>query len=211
MKLDYKRTFFVGLAFMSICAFWQLYDSIIPKILTYSFNMEPTARGVIMALDNVLAIFMLPLFGAISDRISPPFGKRIPFIFCGTVVSVAAMMMLPFADRSGNFTWFIIALAIVLIAMGTYRSPAVALMPDLTPKPLRSKANAVINLMGALGGVYTLAMISLTVGEDANYLPVFSAVAVMMILAVLILVFTVREKKLARELAPILEEAEKNS
>lgn len=200
MKLNYKRTFFIGFAFMSICAFWQLYDGIIPLMLKNTFGLGETVTGVIMAADNVLALIMLPLFGALSDRIKTPLGKRTPFILCGTVAASVLMILIPVADLRANFVLFFISLGLVLVAMGTYRSPAVALMPDLTPKPLRSQANAVINLMGALGGIYSLAMISFLVGEDGDYLPVFISVMALMIIAVALLLLTIRENKLAAEL-----------
>ena len=202
MRLNYKRTFFVGLAFLSICAFWQLYDNIIPLMLKNTFGLGETVTGVLMAMDNVLALFLLPLFGAFSDRVNTPLGKRTPFIIVGTVVAVTFMIFIPIADSQGNMILFLISLGIVLVAMGSYRSPAVALMPDLTPKPLRSKANAVINLMGAVGGVFALGMIKLLVSEkQPNYMPVFLSVIAIMILAVVILLFTIKEKKLTREVS----------
>lgn len=203
MKLNYKRTFLVGLAFLSISAFWQLYDSLVPLILTGTFGMGETLRGVIMAADNVLALFLLPLFGGLSDRTRTPLGRRTPYILIGTAVAVSCMLILPISDRNVNLTLFLIALGVVLLAMGSYRSPAVALMPDLTPKPLRSKANAVINLMGALGGVYTLIMIKMLIPKDEHpdYLPVFVSVAALMVVAVVILVLTVRERKLSEQVA----------
>lgn len=156
MKLNYKRTFLVGLAFLSICAFWQMYDNIVPLILQGTFHLNETLTGAIMAADNVLAVFLLPLLGSLSDKVDTRWGKRTPFIVVGTVLAVVLMMLLPHADKTGNFVLFVISLFFLLIAMGLYRSPAVALMPDLTPKPLRSQANAIINLMGAVGGIYTL-------------------------------------------------------
>lgn len=198
MKLNYKRTFFVGLAFMSICAFWQMYDNIIPLMLKDTFGMGETVTGVVMAMDNVLALFLLPLFGALSDKVNTPFGKRTPLIVIGTVAAVISMSFIPYADKKSDITMFLIALGIVLVAMGSYRSPAVALMPDLTPKPLRSKANSVINLMGAVGGVYTLLMIKLLVSDDSKgYIPLFLSVSAIMIIAVVLLLVTIREKKLA--------------
>jgi maltose/moltooligosaccharide transporter len=202
VKLNYRRTFFIGLAFFSICAFWQLYDSIIPLILENTFGIGETLTGTIMALDNVLALFLLPLFGALSDRVDTRFGKRTPFIIFGTISAVIFTMMLPYADQTRNFILFFIALGATLLSMAVYRSPAVALMPDLTPKPLRSKANAVINLMGAAGAIYTLAMISLLIKkvDHPDYTTVFLSVTLLMVAAVLVLVLTIREKKLAKEL-----------
>ncbi len=197
MRLNYKRTFFVGFAFLSICAFWQMYDNIIPLILKKTFGLGETVTGVLMALDNVLALFLLPLFGSLSDRVNTPLGKRTPFICGGTLAAVVAMSFLPIANKAASLPMFMIALGVVLIAMGSYRSPAVALMPDLTPKPLRSKANAIINLMGAIGGVYALVMIKLLVKEGTAYQEVFLSVSVLMVIAVIILLLTIREKKLA--------------
>lgn len=200
MKFNYRRTFFIGLAFMSICAFWQLFDGLVPLMLENTFGLGETVTGIIMALDNILALFMLPFFGALSDRIKTPFGRRIPFIAVGTFFAVIFMIFIPIANERSNFTLFFVSLGMVLLAMGTYRSPAVALMPDLTPKPLRSKANAVINLMGALGGVYALIMIKLTVREDNNYINVYLTVIFLMVTAVLLLIFTIKEKKLVAEI-----------
>ena len=99
MKLNVKRTIFVGFAFFLICTFWQAYDTIIPKILTDKFGMSQTFSGVIMALDNVIALFMLPLFGAISDKCNSKRGRRTPFVFIGTVVAVIAFICLSFIDN----------------------------------------------------------------------------------------------------------------
>jgi len=159
--------------------------------------------GAIMAMDNVLAVFLLPIIGTLSDKVDTPLGKRSPFILCGTIAAVALMMLLPYADHAQNLWLFVVALGLTLIAMATYRSPAVALMPDLTPKPLRSAANAVINLMGAVGGVYSLLLIRFLVKseERPSYLPVFLGVAGIMLLAVVVLLVTIREKKLATQIA----------
>ena len=225
MKLNYKRTILVGFAFFLISAFWQAYDAIVPLILTNHFGLSQTFSGVVMSIDNVLAVFMLPIFGALSDKIMTRHGKRTPFIFIGTIIAVVAFIVLSLVssvqiqeitdagivseyndaykeyedtvdslnndksiseeerdakkndasakltsiipgliDRANKITFtniwplvgFILVLLVVLIAMATFRSPAVALMPDVTIKPLRSKANAVINLMGTAGGIIVL-------------------------------------------------------
>ena len=203
MKLNYRRTFFVGLAFLSIIAFWQLYDNIIPLILQNTFHLNETIIGAIMAMDNVLAVFLLPIIGTMSDKVDTKMGKRTPFIIGGTLVAVICMMLLPLADHYKLLGLFVVALALTLVAMAMYRSPAVALMPDLTPKPLRSSANAVINLMGAVGAIYALILIRVLVKKEENpsYLPVFIGVACMMLLAVVILVATINEKKIAAKIA----------
>ena len=165
MKLNYKRTFFIGLAFLSISGFWQMYDSIIPLMLQNTFHLGETVTGALMAMDNVLAIFLLPLFGTLSDKADTKIGKRMPFIVGGTLLAVTFLLLLSAADKKQSLVMFLSILFLLLLSMGLYRSPAVALMPDLTPNRLRSKANAVINLMGAVGGVYALIMIKLLVGD----------------------------------------------
>ena len=213
LKLNNKRTILVGLAFLSICAFWQMYNSVIPKILTYTFHLDETYSGIIMAADNVLALFLLPLFGAISDKSRSRMGRRMPFILCGTGCAVLLMMLLPILDNSyaaspsvTKLVLFIAVLGLLLVAMGTYRSPAVALMPDVPPKPLRSRANAIINLMGAVGGILYLGLaalmypVSKTKGVGhVSYRPLFFIVSMIMVAAVAILYLTIREPKLGEE------------
>ena len=194
MKLNNKRTVLVGLAFMSICAFWQVYDNVIPLILENTFHLSSTVTGAIMGIDNVLALFMLPLFGMLSDKTKTRIGRRMPYIVFGTIVAAVGFVVLLFAKQGENLVWFMSVLCIVLIAMSTYRSPAVALMPDVTIKPLRSKANAIINLMGAIGGALMLGATPLLVksGSD-NYFMLFISLSAFMVIAVAVLFFTVNE------------------
>ena len=202
MKLNYKRTVLIGMAFLTISAFWQMYDNVIPLILKNTFGLGETVTGAIMAADNVLALFLLPIFGALSDKVRTPIGRRMPFIITGTALAIIVLMILPFEDSTMNLTLFVDGLFILLISMGTYRAPAVALMPDLTPKPLRSKANAIINLMGAVGGVFTLVMIKILVGKGdrPDYYPLFLAVGILMIVGVTLLFITIKENKLRQEI-----------
>ena len=201
MKLNNKRTVMVGLAFMSICTFWQIYDNIIPLILENTFRMNAVLTGFIMGIDNILALFMLPLFGMLSDKTSTKIGRRMPYILGGTAIAAACVIVLPLAQKSSNLVLFMVALGVVLIAMSTYRSPAVALMPDVTIKPLRSKANAIINLMGAVGGALALGATTLFVAEGSdNYLPLFIALSLFMVLCVAGLTSTVNEPKAAAEM-----------
>ena len=201
MKLNTKRTILIGFAFLAISTFWQMYDNIIPLILKYSFHIGDTLSGGIMALDNIFALIMLPLFGAWSDKVNTKRGKRTPFILVGTIGACVFMLLLPAAANWQNLVLFVAALLMTLLFMSTFRSPAVSLMPDVTPKPLRSKANAIINLMGAIGVVLSLVFIMFLVGdgETPNYEPLFIAVAVVMILALLILLFKVDEGKFTEE------------
>ncbi len=207
MKLNTKRTILIGFAFMSICAFWQFYDNEIPKILKYTFNLGETFTGVVMALDNVLALFLLPLFGSVSDRTNTRIGKRMPFIIIGTVLATFLLTILIVVARpSGSLAFFVAVLLFLLIAMGIYRSPAVSLMPDLTPAPCRSSANAIINLMGTLGGIYILVMIKLLLKEaddpaKTNYIPLMISLILFMLIAVAVVALTIREKKIKDEIS----------
>lgn len=217
MKFSYKRTLLVGLAFLSIYSFWQMYDSVMPLILTKTFHLNEAVSGVIMAADNVLSLFMLPLFGALSDRTKSKLGRRTPYILFGTAVAIVFLNILPIIDNSYfvkasmlKLVLFVVVLGALLVAMSIYRSPAVALMPDVTPKPLRSKGNAMINLMGALGGASYLAIAAImypdskTSGlEHVNYQPLFIVISVIMAVSVIIMFATVREPKLAAETAEL--------
>ena len=292
MKLNYKRTVLVGFAFFLICAFWQVYDVTIAMTLTSKFGMSQTASGVVMALDNILALFMLPLFGGISDRCKAKSGRRTPFVRTGTILAVAFLMILSLVDNaqlknieaysrvndpatmeriydeqkdavlktpegvefvlSEEYTReafaqlttdsvtteknsfgrevevnlytrhvvparqacaaavshenpmtlviFLGVLLLLLISMATFRTPAVALMPDVTVKPLRSKANAVINLMGNAGGIIVLALgsvlaISKVQNAYMSYTPIYAIVGGIMLAALTIFLLTVREPK----------------
>ena len=213
MKLNNKRTILVGLAFLSICAFWQMYDSVVPLILTKTFHMNETFSGAIMAADNILALFLLPFFGSDSDKSQSKIGKRMPFILFGTGCAIILMTILPLLDNSyaaqpSGFKTasFVIVLGLLLVAMGTYRAPAVALMPDVTPKPLRSRANAIINLMGAVGGILYLGLAAVLYPASkthglahVSYRPLFLIVSLIMVTAVLILYLTIKEPKLEAE------------
>ena len=275
MKLNYKRTILVGFAFFLISAFWQAYDAIVPLALTNHYGLPQSISGVVMSIDNILAVFMLPLFGALSDKIMTKFGRRTPFIVLGTVAAVLSFVLLSVVngvqinklEESGiveNYEvaheaydaevkeinekfenseitaeqkkealvkadeafdavkeslkedalaltlkniWpligFIGILLIVLIAMATFRSPAVALMPDVTVKPLRSKGNAIINLMGTAGGIIVLAFSSIF-GISGNpymsYNAYVIATAIVMLVGLGIFIFTVKEKSWAEEM-----------
>ena len=210
MKLNTKRTCLVGFAFLAICAFWQMYDNLVPKILTETFGIGESLSGVIMAADNVLALFLLPLFGGLSDKCKSKLGRRRPFILYGTLGAVVLMMALPLltdsyhaAPAAWKTVCFIISLGLLLITMGTYRSPAVALMPDVTPKPLRSKANAIINLMGTSGGIIYLLLTTFLYTSKGDvyvsYLPLFIIVGIIMLASLAVVMLFVNEPKLVAE------------
>ncbi len=235
MKLNYKRTVLVGMAFFLISAFWQAYDAIVPLILTNHFGLPQTASGAVMSIDNVLAVFLLPIFGAISDKVHTKRGRRTPFILVGSIVAIVAFVALTFVDNyqlarvvnAGIPTLsedsellrkaaldltianplpligFIATLLVVLVAMATFRSPAVALMPDVTVKPLRSKANAIINLTGTAGGILVLVLgmvFATSKNHYMQYTPYVIAVTAIMLTGLVIFLVSVKEPKWAREM-----------
>ncbi|MBR1867082.1 MAG: MFS transporter [Clostridia bacterium] len=353
MKLNYKKTLFVGFAFFLICAFWQAYDNIVPMMLVNKFGLNQTFSGIIMSLDNIIALFMLPLFGALSDKTNTKFGRRTPYIVLGTIVAVLSFFCLTFADNAqlakmgdinsesfyselfeqnasitnaeyssiynkeapetygvkdyasnivvgknfddlsedekkevknwytsinsdyfkdkkspethyaytggvyhallasddgtfyyeengnkvvaektsvknaytnlitparSNYAWqktaespiqlilFGLLLLLTLFAMATFRSPAVALMPDVTVKPLRSQGNAIINLMGTAGGMIVLALgivfgTGKTYNQMMSYTPFIGAVCGLMIVGLLLFIWKVREPLWVKEMS----------
>lgn len=217
MKLNYKRTIFVGFAFFLITAFWQAYDAVVPLILTNKFGMLQGQSGFIMSLDNIFAVFLLPIFGSLSDRLSSEKGRRTPFIVIGTIFAATFFCLLGLAD---SLTVFIIFLLCALVSMATFRSPAVALMPDVTLKPLRSKGNAVINLMGTAGGILVLVLgmvFKTSTKGKSEFLDYIIAVVILMLASLAAFLFTVKEKKWASEMnvqakaLGIEEKSEKNA
>ena len=196
MKLNTKQTVLIGLSFASILAFWQFYDQVIPVILENHFGRSTIVTNAIMSIDNVLAVFLLPLFGTLSDRTRTRFGKRTPFILFGTVAAVAMMVILALLTEYESFAGFFVCLMILLVVMSVYRSPAVAYMPDVTPKPLRSKVKSTTLGDGSI--------------EYNSFIPIFMTIAVFMLITVLIMVFTLNENKIVRE-ANIGETAEERA
>ena len=259
MKLNYKRIILVGMAFFLISAFWQSYDAIVPLILTNHFGLPQSISGAVMSIDNVLAVFLLPVFGAISDKVNTKVGRRTPFIFFGTIAAVVSYFALTlidnyqiaklvtegittleqgglteeaFAEQVRSLTFeltmanplpligFIATLLVVLIAMATFRSPAVALMPDVTVKPLRSKANAIINLTGTAGGILVLVLgmvFATSKHQYMEYTGYVGTVIAIMVLGLVIFLLTVKEKKWAEEMEAdsvrlgLVEAAEENA
>lgn len=200
MKLSYKRVILVGFAFFLISAFWQAYDTIVPLLLVNRFEMSQATSGGVMALDNIFAVLLLPFFGRLSDRTKTRFGRRTPYIFFGTLAAAAFFAALGYAS---TLPTFILLLLGSLLSMATFRSPAVALMPDVTVKPLRSKGNAVINLMGAAGGMLVLLLATgmhISARETPDYSDYLLLVAALMLVSLLIFLFTVKEPRWAAEM-----------
>lgn len=283
MKLDNKKTIYIGFAFLIIMMFWQVYDNIIAKILINSFGLNQTESGAVMALDNILAVFLLPLFGSLSDKTKSKMGKRKPYVLVGTIVAAILIMGISIFDNQqlakitdagiqevqtvvvgseeypeatyevivydaidkkaiienqelskGDkvylfddtlyeakeyaadiraievreitavnkqyFVGFITLLFLILLAMASFRTPAVSLMPDVTPKPLRSKANAIINLMGCAGGIIALGFMSFLAVDYKSYTVTFVCLGVLMLIALVIFMVKVKENKFVAEM-----------
>ena len=240
LKLNVKRTCLIGFAFFGILLLWQVYDSWCPTFLTDIFARRmydlSSAQlkagdpdkilnvqwivGIIMACDNLAALILLPIFGNLSDRTKSPIGKRMPFILVGTLVSAVAFPFIPLFFHYNNVLGMVLMMAIVLIFMMMYRNPAVALMPDITPKPLRAKANGLINIMGYLGGAFATVLgiflkLSdyINVADEARRLWIielpFIVASLLMVISAFVLFATIKENRLAEELKEELEAGER--
>ena len=242
-KLNLKRTFLIGFAFFGILLLWQVYDSWCPPLLTElfknSFGVTNEREvqylvGIMMAVDNLAALVLLPIFGRLSDKTHTRIGKRMPYILVGTFVCAVAFPFMPVFFHYNNVAGFIAMMLIVVIFMMMYRNPAVALMPDLTPKPLRSKANGIINIMGYVGGLFATIVgivfvlseylgtkIDKVTGLPAEHtwaynniwaleLP-FLIASVLMVISAVVLFFTVKENKVEEEIADELRRGEEMS
>ena len=196
-SLDWRRTILVTLPFMGALTFWQAYDGLIPLMLKNTFGLGDTATGFFMALDNILALFMLPLTGYLSDKLDTKWGRRTPFIVVGSLIAAFLIPMIAIANTWKNLPLFMAVLVLTLLALSTYRAPSVALMPDVTPRPVRSKADAFNSLMAAVGGVFILVAISVLVPavDNPDYRPVYFVISGMVILTTIIFVVCFNEPK----------------
>ena len=248
-KLNYKRTFLIGFAFFGILLLWQVYDTWCPTFLSEIFakafypeyatlrsqnTLEAIEEcgniiqkvqypvGIMMAIDNLAALILLPIFGKLSDKTHTKIGKRMPYILVGTFVCAVAFPFIPVFFHFNNLVGIVIMMAVVVLFAMMYRNPAVALMPDITPKPLRSKANGIINIMGYIGGLFAALVgfvfvlsqyLGTKVDPDTglyvehswaygNIWAVegpFLVASILMLISALVLFFTIRENKVAEE------------
>lgn len=234
LKLNVKRTAIIGFAFFGILLLWQVYDSWTPTFLTELFKEALHAQteeevqylvGVMMAMDNLAALIMLPIFGHLSDKTHTPIGKRMPYILIGTLACAIAFPFIPVLFHIHNLAGVIALMAVVIFFAMMYRNPAVSLMPDITPKPLRSRANAIINIMGYIGGAFATVVgivfvLSDYLGKDSatwrngqgNVWIVeapFLIASVLMVVSALVLFFSINENAVEKEMAPQMAEGEK--
>lgn len=259
LKLNMKRTMLIGFAFFGILLLWQVYDSWCPTFLSEMFvkmvhtdyvdlrainDATSIAKcnayvedvqyivGIMMAIDNIAALILLPIFGRLSDKTHTKIGKRMPYILFGTFVCAVAFPFIPLLFHYDNLAGVIVMMAIVVLFAMMYRNPAVALMPDITPKPLRSKANGIINIMGYIGGAFATLVglvfalsdyLGTTLDKDTKLyaahtwafnniwaieLP-FLIASVLMLASAVVLFFTVKENKVAEEVRDDMARGEK--
>lgn len=197
IRLNYKRTFFIGCAFFTIMLLWQVYNYMCPLFLE-DMNVNDTYKGIIMAGDNIFALIMLPIFGSLSDKTKTKLGKRMPYIIAGTLLAAFTFPFVAALGMNGNLIGLLIVMGLILFFMNIYRAPAVALMPDLTPKKYRSKANGIINLMGGIGGIFAYGT-ALLFGNKYPMIP-FIVTSILMLIALVILLTTIKEAKLLSEI-----------
>ena len=226
LKLNKKRTFLIGFAFFGILLLWQVYDSWCPTLLTEIIKTRlGTADelevqwlvGIIMACDNLAALILLPIFGSLSDKTHTKIGKRMPYILVGTFVSAIAFPFIPLFFHLNKIGAMIAMMAVVLLFMMMYRNPAVALMPDITPKPLRAKANGIINIMGYFGGAFATVLgmvfvLSKYLKGEHNLMTIelpFVIASLLMVISALVLFFTIKENKIEEDIKDQLEEGER--
>ncbi|NIV35916.1 MAG: MFS transporter, partial [Anaerolineae bacterium] len=217
--MDYKKTFLLGFGFLGVSVLWLLYNSYVPIFLqagnpefetqgavTVGFGLSATLAGFIMTLDNIAAFFIQPVIGVLSDRTRTRIGRRMPYILVGAPIAAVAFVLIPVAVNQippelsgqtgllgGQLAFFMIAIGVMLLAMAAFRTPLIALMPDITPSPLRSKANGVINLMGGVGGL--LAFFGGAALYNVNKTLPFVVGAIVLVLASLIVFWRIKEPK----------------
>lgn len=150
MKLNYGRTFLLGFGFFGVSVIWTVYNAFVPLFLERKFGLTPGWIGFFMTLDNIAALLIQPPIGAWSDRLRTPLGRRMPFILVGAPLAALAFGLIPLASA---LPVFVACTSTLLLSMALWRTPVVALMPDITPSPYRSQANGIINLMGGVGAI----------------------------------------------------------
>ncbi len=182
MKLDVKKTFLLGLGFFSVSLVWPLYNVYVPIFLR-DFLDSQFQINAIMTLDNILAVSMIPFIASLSDRTQTRFGRRMPYLMVGIPIAAIAFVILP---HYTSFLTFMLIITVLNFSMAIFRAPTVALMPDITPPPLRSKANGIINFMGGLASVFVLLGGSYLYKANRHYPFIFTAVLMFFALGMLI-------------------------
>ena len=190
MKFNYGKIFLLGFGFFGVSVIWTVYNAFVPLFLANKFDLAPAFIGFFMTLDNIAAIFIQPPVGAWSDRLRTPIGRRIPFILIGAPVGALVFGIIPLA---AILPLFVACTSTLLISMAFWRTPVVALMPDITPSQYRSQANGIINLMGGIGTIIA-SLVGSTLYEINIAFPFWMG-SVLVILAALLVFIFIKEPK----------------
>lgn len=193
-RLNYLKTFLLGFGFFGVSVIWGTYNAFVPLFLANKFGIRPGLIGFFMTLDNIAALFIQPLVGAWSDQLRTKIGRRVPFILIGAPISAVAFGLVPIV---AVLPLFVACTVTLILSMAIWRTPVIALMPDITPSKFRSQANGIINFMGGVG-----AIISFLIGSklyDINHAYPFWLGSVLVILAALLVFLFIREPKVFEE------------
>ena len=196
-RMNWGKTFVIGLGFFGVSVLWSLYNTYVPLLLDQRFGMDSVMVGFFMSLDNIAALFIQPPVGALSDRLRTPLGRRLPFILIGAPIAAIAFGLIPLANA---LPLFVACTVTTILSMAFWRTPVVALMPDVTPSRFRSQANGIINFMGGLGVVIGTSVGSMLVKQNEAY-PFWFGSALVLLAAVLVLIF-VKEPKVYDDAVP---------
>jgi MFS family permease len=194
MKLNYGKTFLLGFGFFGVSVIWGVYNAFVPLFLANKFNLSPVVIGFFMTLDNIAALLIQPPVGAWSDRLRTPIGRRMPFILIGAPVAALAFGLIPLVSA---LPLFVACTSTLLLSMAFWRTPVIALMPDITPSQYRSQANGVINFMGGVGAIVSF-LVGASLYEMNQAFPFWLGSALVIASALLVFLF-IREPKVYME------------
>jgi Na+/melibiose symporter-like transporter len=215
-KLSYPKTFLLGFGFFGVSVIWSVYNAYVPIFLDGKFGLNAAWIGFFMTLDNIAAFLIQPPIGALSDRLRTPIGRRMPFILVGAPLGALAFGFIPIVSI---LPLFVLCTSSLLLSMALWRTPVIALMPDITPSKYRSQANGVINFMGGIGSIIAFLVGASLYEKNPNY-PFWLGSVLVIVAALLVLIF-IREPKvyetdnsakpsLFTELSKLIKEKEKS-
>jgi Na+/melibiose symporter-like transporter len=190
MKFNYRKVFLLGFGFFGVSVVWSVYNAFVPIFLANKFGLAPGWIGFFMTLDNIAALFIQPPVGAWSDRLRTPIGRRMPFILIGAPISALAFGIIPVA---AVLPLFVACTSTLLLSMALWRTPVVALMPDITPSPQRSQANGIINFWGGVGAIIAFLVGSSLYKQNPSF-PFWMGSGLVVLAAILVFIF-IKEPK----------------
>ena len=190
MKFSYGKTFLLGFGFFGVSVIWSIYNAYVPVFLQDRFALAAGFIGIFMTLDNIAALFIQPVVGTWSDNLRTRIGRRLPFILVGAPIAALSFLLLPIAT---NLFLFFLSAVLLILSMAIWRTPVIALMPDITPSEHRSVGNGIINLMGGLGSIIAFLGGAKLYEMNPEY-PFLMGAVLVVIAAILVFVF-IREPK----------------